>query len=91
MGFKFGYFKFSIGIVEIEMQNVDTDAYKGTINFTIPTEKGEFTLHLYSGSNWSSSSFSCKVGFEQPKKPEPLEEIEEPNWEEDGDSNSDDA
>lgn len=74
MGFKFGYTKFTVGVVEIEVQNIDTEKYKGTISLTIPTKFGNFDIVLYSGTNWSEvRSMSAKVGFTQ-TEPNPIPE-----------------
>ncbi len=71
MGFKFGGTSFSIGIVEIAIDHIDTDKLTTTIRISWPVLDGTMSIKLYSGINWQNTrGLSVDVNFNQNRPPE---------------------
>ncbi len=80
MGFKFGGVQFEVGIVTVQIDQVDTDKMTTVIRISMPMANGVTTLKFYSGIAWRGQrSMSVDLQFQQNEPPEEKDENEDYN------------
>jgi len=84
MGFKFGSTGFTIGVVEVAIDHIDTDKMTTSTRLKFPLADGKFEIKFFSGINWQEKrNLSIEFQWRQNDPPEePDEDIEDGiDWE----------